>query len=48
MTSSQILKELWLREGWQGLFAGTGARVMSIAPGSAISWMLYEKIIKLL
>ena len=48
VTSSQLLKELWLREGWRGLFAGTGARVMSIAPGSAISWMLYEKIMKLL
>ena len=47
VTSSQLLKDLWAREGWRGLFAGTWARVLSIAPGSAISWMLYEKLIKL-
>lgn len=48
ITAASIAKQLWLHEGWKGLFAGTGARVMSIAPGCAISWLMYERIMQIL
>mmetsp|Transcript_8646 Transcript_8646/g.24860 ORF Transcript_8646/g.24860 Transcript_8646/m.24860 type:complete len:310 (+) Transcript_8646:278-1207(+) len=44
LSASKIAREIWLKEGLAGFFAGTSARVMSIAPGCAISWLLYENI----
>ncbi|GMH35839.1 hypothetical protein BSKO_03707 [Bryopsis sp. KO-2023] len=37
-----FLKSLWVNEGWRGLTRGYGARIASIAPQSALAWMLYE------
>ena len=37
-----IAQRLLAREGAQALFAGSIARVLSIGPGTALSWMLYE------
>jgi hypothetical protein len=38
----QVLRDLLAREGPRGLAAGMTARVLSIAPGCALSWSLYE------
>jgi hypothetical protein len=40
--SLQVLRDLLAREGPPGLAAGLTARVLSIAPGCALSWALYE------
>lgn len=42
LTSLEVLRALLRREGLRGLGAGAGARILSIAPGCAISWVTYE------
>mmetsp|Transcript_45005 Transcript_45005/g.113944 ORF Transcript_45005/g.113944 Transcript_45005/m.113944 type:complete len:258 (+) Transcript_45005:168-941(+) len=42
LTGLQVARQVLRTEGWRGFYAGTGARVMSIAPESAIVWLLYE------
>ena len=39
-----VTQELLRREGVRGLWSGLGARVLTIGPGAAISWMLYEEM----
>ena len=39
-----VLRRVLEREGVWGLFAGVGARVASVAPGSAISFGVYETL----
>jgi hypothetical protein len=41
---AQVARELWAAEGVRGFFAGGTARVLNIAPGCAISWIVYESI----
>ncbi len=38
------LRDVFKREGARGLFAGAGARVAAVAPGSAISFGVYETL----
>jgi len=40
----RVLRNVVAREGVRGLFAGVGARVASVAPGSAISFYIYETL----
>ena len=46
ITTRQVARDLWMRERWRGLFAGTHARILAIAPEAAISWALYEMIMQ--
>jgi hypothetical protein len=46
LSAALLAREIWQREGVTGLFGGLSARVLSIAPGCAISWLLYENIKK--
>jgi len=39
-----VLRDVFKREGARGLFAGVGARVAAVAPGSAISFGVYETL----
>jgi solute carrier family 25 citrate transporter 1 len=39
-----VLRDVFKREGARGLFAGAGARVAAVAPGSAISFGVYETL----
>ena len=39
-----IARDVFRREGAARLFAGCGARVAAVAPGSAISFFVYEGI----
>ena len=39
-----IARGVWKREGARALFSGVGARVAAVAPGSAISFFVYESI----
>ena len=39
-----VLRDVLKREGARGLFAGAGARVAAVAPGSAISFGVYETL----
>ena len=41
---ARVLRNVFAREGVRGLFAGVGARVASVAPGSAISFYVYETL----
>ncbi|KAK9822937.1 hypothetical protein WJX74_006274 [Apatococcus lobatus] len=43
-SSLQIARHLQATEGWQGFGRGLGARVVTIAPGAALQWFLYETI----
>jgi solute carrier family 25 citrate transporter 1 len=40
----RVLRNVVAREGVRGLFAGVSARVASVAPGSAISFYIYETL----
>lgn len=40
----QVAKRLLEAEGAGALMKGASARILSIAPGSALSWALYEAI----
>lgn len=46
LSAAKVAKGIWLREGWRGFCAGMTARIMSIAPESAIVWLLYESMKK--
>lgn len=46
LSAGLLARQIWQREGLSGLFGGLSARVLSIAPGCAISWLLYENIKK--
>jgi len=39
-----IARDVFRKEGFKALFAGSGARVLAVAPGSAISFFVYESI----
>jgi solute carrier family 25 citrate transporter 1 len=39
-----VLRDVLKREGARGLFAGVGARIAAVAPGSAISFGVYETL----
>tara|TARA_B100001741_G_scaffold278409_1_gene250398 strand:- start:549 stop:692 length:144 start_codon:yes stop_codon:yes gene_type:complete len=39
-----VLARVVEREGVRGLFAGVNARVAAVAPGSAISFYVYETL----
>jgi len=39
-----VWRDVFKREGARGLFAGVGARVAAVAPGSAISFGVYETL----
>jgi solute carrier family 25 citrate transporter 1 len=41
-----VLSDVIRREGFKGVFAGVGARVAAVAPGSAISFFVYESLKK--
>lgn len=41
-----VLSDVIRREGFKGIFAGVGARVAAVAPGSAISFFVYESLKK--
>lgn len=41
---SSIALELWQREGVRALTRGLSARILTLAPGTAISWAVYEPI----
>ena len=42
----RVLSDVIRREGFKGVFAGVGARVAAVAPGSAISFFVYESLKK--
>ena len=42
----RVLSDVIRREGIAGVFAGVGARVAAVAPGSAISFFVYESLKK--
>ncbi|KAK9852317.1 hypothetical protein WJX84_010187 [Apatococcus fuscideae] len=42
--SLQIARHLLAMEGWRGFGRGLTARVLTIAPGAAMQWFLYEMI----
>lgn len=41
-----VLSDVIRREGFKGVFAGVSARVAAVAPGSAISFFVYESLKK--
>lgn len=43
-TAADFLRSLWVQEGWQGLRRGLGARILTIAPQTALGWTLYEGV----
>lgn len=45
-TGRRVLQELLQAYGYQGLFRGIGPRVLSFAPRSSLSFVLYEAAIK--
>lgn len=44
LTFVAVARDLLQREGWRALGSGLAARVLTIGPGAALSWMLYEEI----
>lgn len=40
----QLARELLRNEGPRALWSGLGARVLTIGPGAALSWMLYGEL----
>ena len=43
-TFASVLQQLVRKEGYQALWSGVVPRVLTIAPGASLSWMLYEQI----
>ena len=41
---SSITMDLWRREGFRALTRGLSARILTLAPGTAISWAVYEPL----
>lgn len=44
LTAVRVARQLLRQEGAAALLKGCAARIMTIAPGSALSWALYETI----
>lgn len=42
VTAVSVAKRIWAQEGWRGFTRGMSARILTLAPGTAVSWMLYE------
>lgn len=39
-----VARDLLRREGAHALWSGLGARLLTIGPGAALSWTIYEEV----
>jgi len=44
LTAAGVARDIYSREGMQGFLQGCSARMLQIAPGAVISWLLYEDV----
>jgi solute carrier family 25 folate transporter 32 len=44
---SEVLHSTWTREGWRGFYRGLVPQLIKTAPSSAITFLIYETVIKI-
>ena len=48
LTFMSVARQLLRTEGMRGLWGGVTARTLTIGPGAAFSWLLYEQLKQML
>ncbi|KAG2428620.1 hypothetical protein HYH02_014321 [Chlamydomonas schloesseri] len=44
VTAWSLAKQMWAKEGARVFMTGVGARILQLAPGTALSWVIYEPV----